>query len=72
MTNNNVRILIPELKNKKCEIYIANFLNYKNCTNPTELQNVIDQVNKAKLDTKFEAVEFDFNTGLLYTKCKGL
>lgn len=72
MSNKNIKIHLPELKNKKCEIFINNFMDYKNSQNPQHIQTVIDQVNVARTNPKFEAVDFNFDTGLLYIKCKGL
>lgn len=53
MNSSNVKIKVPELKGKKCDIFIKDFHQFTKCLTPQKQQEIYDQVSKAKEDPKF-------------------
>lgn len=73
ISNSNVEVRVQELRNKKCEIFLHDFMGYSQCKTAIEKQAIVDKLSAIRQDCqKFEAIDFDFETGLLYLKCRGL
>lgn len=48
-------------------------MGYSQCKTAIEKQAIVDKLSIIRQDCqKFETVDFDFETGLIYLKCKGL
>lgn len=71
ISNKNVEVLAQELKNKKCEIQIFNFMDYLSCKEPQQIQKIFDTIQMAKMSNKIEEIQFDSTSGTLYIKSKG-